>query len=281
MEQSIITELLPSRQLKDAIRSTGHRFTERELVLMAEQYAPTRKHRVNALEYIAAQATDSRAKQLAERLLTYHRDALERMLSPEPDTVYVAEIREQPDSYLEHYPCRSFHAAMAVIHGFCEEYAVVLSESSTVEIKKYRVLDEGDDLDDFELGEISLTKDLEIASADYWPLEENHFINADGTLDSIHYPDVLAPYSAVSFSDFRGLQYGMQVKAFRESDDDDAYVIYLDSDSINAQDLSNFGNAHSHVPIPMIQQIEPEQLPETERANYFRLAAYLKGRELI
>ena len=281
MDQTLITGLLPSRQLKDAIRAAAHRFTDRELVQIAEQYAPTRKQRVSALEYIAAHSTDTRAKELAERLLSYHRDAMERMLSQEPDTVYVAEIREKPDSYLEHYPCRSFNAAMAVIHGFCEEYAVVLSDQSTVEIKKYRVLGEEDDFDDFELGEICLNKDLEIASADYWPLEENHFFNPDGTVDFIHFPDVLAPYGPVAFSDFRGRQYGMQVKAFRESEDDDAYVIYLDSESVDAEDLSQFGNAHSHVPIPRIEQIELHRLPEKERSNYLRLESYLKGRGLI
>lgn len=281
MEQTIITDLLPSQQLKEAIRTTGHRFSDRELVLIAEQYAPTRKQRVNALEYIAVHCTDPREKQLAERLLCYHRDALERMLSPEPDTVYAAELRKHPDSYTEHYLCRSFEAAMRAIRGFCGEYTVVFNDLSSIEIKKYRILDEASAFAECELGEIRLTKDLEIASADYWPLEENHFINADGTVDFIRFPDILAPYSPVAFTDFQGRQYGMQVKAFRESDDDDAYVIYLDSESVNAEALSSFGNAHCHVPIPRVEQIDPEQLPEKERANYLRLAEYLKSRQLI
>ena len=281
MDQTIITDLLPSQQLKDAIRATDHRFTGRELVLMAEQYAPTRKQRLNALENIVAQCADSGVVKLAERLLDYHRDALEQMLLPEPDTVYIAEIREHPDSFLEHYPCRSFQAALHVIHGFCEEYAVALDDYSTVEIKKCRVLREDDDFDQFELGEISITKDLEIASADYWSLETNHFICPDGTMDFIRFPDILAPYGPVIFKNWRGRQYGMQVKSFRESDEDDAFVIYLDSESVNSEDLSNFGNAHCHVPIPRIEQIQPEQLPEKERANYFRLVEYLKSRSLI
>jgi len=195
--------------------------------------------------------------------------------------VYVAEIRENRNSYLEHYPCRSFNAAMAVIHGFCQEYAVALNDNSTVEIKKYRVLGEDDDFDECELGEICLDRDLEIVSADYWPLEENLFINADGTSSVIRFPDFLPPCCPVSYTDFRGRQYGMQVNALREGDDDYAYVIELDADSVNAGDLSGFGNAHLHVPFPLVEQLELDQLPEKERANYLRLESYLRSRGLI
>ena len=281
MEQSRIAAFLPSQQLRDAIRETAHRFTDRELVMIAEQYAPIRKDRMDALETIAEQTDDPDTRKLAERLLAYHREALERFLATEPDTVYVAEIREKPNSYLEHYLCRSFRAAMGVIRGFCEEYAVTLNESSTVEIKKYRVLSEADDFDECELGEVCLTRDLEIASADYWSLEQNHFINADGSAEFIHFPDVLAPYSAVTFKDFRGMQYGLQIKAFRDGKDDDAYVIYLDSESFHSEDLSDFGSAHCHVPIPCLEQIAPERLPEKERENYTRLVDYLRDRRLI
>ena len=281
MEQSRIAAFLPSQQLRDAIRDTAHRFTDRELVMIAEQYAPTRKDRMDALETIAEQTNDPETRKLAERLLTYHREALERIQFQEPDTVYVAEIREKPNSYLEHYPCRSYPAAMRVIGGFCKEYAVALNGSSTVEIKKYRVLSEEDDFDECELGEVCLNKDLEIISADYWSLEKNHFINADGSAAFIHFPDVLAPYSAVAFQGFRGMQYGLQIKAFRDSKDDDAYVIYLDFEPVNSEDLSDFVSAHCHVPIPRLEQIDPQRLPEKERENYARLVAYLTDRGLI
>ena len=281
MDQTPITDLLPSARLREAIRDTGHRFTDRELLLMAEQYAATRKQRVNALEYIAACCADPRVREKVEDRLAYHRDAMERMLSPEKDTVYAAEIRTEPDAYNEHYLCKTYAAALRAIRGFCEEYTVALRDNSSVEVKKYRILDENDDFAECELGEICLTKDLEIASADYWPLEEGHGVTDDGTLACIRFPDVLAPYSPVAFTDWQGKQYGLQVKSLREGDDDDAYVIYLDAESVNAQDLSGFGNAHCHVAIPLVEEIPPEQLPEKERANYFRLAAYLKDRGII
>ena len=77
------------------------------------------------------------------------------------------------------------------------------------------------------------------------------------------------------------MQYGLQIKAFRDGKDDDAYVIYLDSESFHSEDLSDFVNAHCHVPIPRLEQIDPERLPEKERENYTRLVDYLRDRRLI
>ena len=135
MDQSIITDLLPSKQLKEAIRSTGFSFSEHELLLIAEQYAPTRDQLLSALEYLAANCADSRQIVLAEERICYHREALDRMLTSEPDRVYAAEIREHPDSYTEHYLCKTYPAAVRAIENFREEYVVQFIDSSSIAVK--------------------------------------------------------------------------------------------------------------------------------------------------
>ena len=103
MEQSRIAAFLPSQQLRDAIRETAHRFTDRELVMIAEQYAPIRKDCMDALETIAEQTDDPDTRELAERLLAYHREALERFLAAEPESevmvdAYIQQMSRNEES---------------------------------------------------------------------------------------------------------------------------------------------------------------------------------------
>ncbi len=286
MDQKRFVELLPSVQLKARIAETGFLFRERELIVIAERYARKFAQRQTLLDILTEQCCERQNRDLARALYRQHAQDMESITHRDPGTAYYVEITPDEDSATEHILCASFDAALRAVRKFRTEFEVEFSDASEIRIEKESLFDGTVDFEKQMLGCAWLTEGLEVGSAEsyaddgdrieIWDLYDSESEN------NVRYPEILKePCSPVRFPARFGYAYGMQIGRFRCNEYDDAYVIRLDSSSVNSDDLTNFHNAHCHIPIPTLDQIPPEELPEPERANYFRLEAYFKQNGMI
>lgn len=279
MNQKIITDLLPSNQLKCIISQTNHEFSIIELLIITNIYSKTYDDRINKLEYLVDNCENQQEKELIQDVIKNRKESFEKMITPEGGTVYFVEIEIDADSYTEKYICKNYETALKTVQHFSKEYEVQFTDYSYICIKKCTVFDDAVDFYNDELGEILLTKDLEVESAEYWSIKNPEDIT--DCENRVLYPKFLKELSPVKFINHSGIHYGLQIDSFRDDEYDDAYVIYLNSKSVNCSDLSNFQNAHDHIPIPLIEQITVDELPQKEKSNYFRLIDYLKTENII
>lgn len=279
MNQKIITDLLPSNQLKDVILQTNHKFSIRELLIITNIYSKTYDDRISKLEYLAANCENQQEKAFIQDIIENRKESFEKMITPEEGTVYFVEIEENYNSYTEKYICKNYETALKTVQHFSKEYNVQFNDYSYICIKKCAVFDDVVDFDNDELGEILLTKDFEVENAEYWSIANIEDIS--DCENRVIYPKILKNFSPVKFINHSGLHYGLQLDSFRDNEYDDAYVIYLNSKSVNCSDLSNFESAYEEIPIPKIEQITVDELPQKEKSNYFRLIDYLKNENFI
>lgn len=278
MDQKVITDLLPSKQLKKIIHETKHKFSLWELWIIAENYSKTFDEKIKNLQYITAHFADAEQKETAQQIISKQKSELNKMMLEEDGTVYLVEIQEDVNSYNEHYICKNYEAAYKTVKKFKKEYKIVFTEFSIISISKWQVFDRNIDFENDELGVITLTENLKIQSANYWAFHNNFTFSPE---TQIFYPEILLPYSPVKYKNSYGINYGLQINTFRNDEYDDAYVIDINSESTNKEDLRNFENAHHHIPIPEMEQISVDELPDKERSNYCRMVSYLKNKNYI
>ena len=281
MNQKIITDLLPSEQLKNKIKETDHRFTEHELVLIAEEYAETINDKLEKLLYLADNLTDEEERKFARERATKIEDDLNTFAKREPHTVYQVEIEDKPDAYRETYICKDYHTALITIAKFCAEYEVTLGEFSHVCIKKRAVFADSPDFENDELGGVFLNEKLLPTFVWNSWLTRDEDYSEPVIIETAKYPNFLKPYSPVKFKDYNGYRYGLQIENFRNDEYDDAFVIYLDSELFDRESLEGYENSHTHIPLPKVTELELKDLPDKERENCERLIAYLKTRDII
>lgn len=281
MNQKIITDLLPSMELKNKIKETDHKFTEYELVLIAEEYAETVNDKLEKLLYLAENLVEEEEREFARERAKKIENDLNTFAKREPHTVYQVEIEDKPDAYRETYICKDYRTALITIAKYCAEYEVTLDEFSHICIKKRTVFASNTDFENDELGGVFLNEKLLPTFVwTGWQTKDEDY-SEPVIIETPKYPNFLKPYSPVKFKDYYGYHYGLQIEKFREDEHDDAFVIYLDTGLYNRESLEDFENSHTHVSIPDIVQVELEDLPDNERKNCEKLIAYLKAQDLI
>ena len=282
MNQKIITNLLPSQELKNKIKETNHKFTEHELVLIAEEYAETINDKLEKLLYLAENLTEEEERKFARERANKIEGDFNSFAKREPHTVYQVEIEAEPDDYRETYICRDYHTALITIAKFCAEYDVSLDDFSHICIKKRAVFADIPDFDNDELGGVLLNENLLPTFVwNKWPPENDEDYSEPIIIETPKYPNFLKPYSPVKFKDYHGYRYGLQIGKLRNDEYDDAYVVFLDTEDYDSESPDNFDYPHTHIPLPKVVELELEDLPDKELKNCERLITYLKTRDII
>lgn len=282
MNQKIITDLLTSEDLKNKIEETNHKFTEHELVLIAEDYAETINDKLEKLLYLAENLTEEDERNFARERAKKIEDDLHSFAKRELHTVYQVEIEDKPDAYRETYICKDYPTALITIAKFCAEYEVTFNEFSHIQIRKRAVFADSPDFDNDELGGVLLNENLLPTFVwNKWPPENDEDYSEPIIIETAKYPNFLKPYSPVKFKDYYGYRYGLQIEKLRDDEYDDAFVIFLDTEQYDSESLEDFDYPHIHIPIPKVVQLELKDLPDKEQKNCEKLIAYLKSEQLI
>lgn len=140
MNQKIITDLLPSNQLKCIISQTNHEFSIIELLIITNIYSKTYDDRINKLEYLVDNCENQQEKELIQDVIKNRKESFEKMITPEEGTVYFVEIEIDADSYTEKYICKNYETALKTVQHFSKEYEVQFTDYSYICIKKCTVL---------------------------------------------------------------------------------------------------------------------------------------------
>ncbi len=289
-----ILELLPSRALKNKIREVSYEFTEKELLYILFEYAPTFEERLVLLDRF----TETASPEIGEtvRLIAaWQRRIIDAFRVLGEGEVYELHIKDTPDSYDETYLCGSYEAALAYIDLFYEEYDTTEKGDST----RYRIVKRRiyagkpeEAFDEDYLAECVLDQYKRVLTVDDEMDRSPYGIGfCEGrdcdTCEKICLYDrswVLFPCftengDLVKFTDDKGaVRYGIN---FQWNDDpaDCLCVDPLDSLAVRYHSFENAGDDHEHPPLPWVEPASIEELIKSMREDYLAFMAYLKEPE--
>ena len=281
-----ILALLPSADLREAIRRTGYRVPDGDLLTIAWRFAPDYDARIALLRELG-EGLEGEYKAYVSRILDTQREMLEGFSRQEEGTVYELFVKETPDACDEGNLCRSYEEALRMIpliyreYPFCKE-----GEETRYRVVKRRILsDETGFLED-EIGEARLLPrkklyDVELYALDHRPEGcKGGCLSCEFPCVSCHevlFPTFVRHGEAVRYKrdPFSGGQVFGIVFDLGETPCADCYVIPLESLPVCYHDFENIHNAHQHIPAPLVERIEPSALPEKLRADYEACLAYI------
>ena len=281
--QDRIIELIPSKELQNAIKEKEYHLSEIALLATVYHCAPDFSSRIAHLRLLESAFT-GQIKAYTARIIETQHQMLHAFLKNEPGAIYELHIKETPDSYDERYLCSSFDAAMKLIPMFYQEYNSKENPSSRYRIVKRRVFSA-------KVGE-TFSEDF-LGDADLLPNGVIHSVNVDGfcpedcdglCLDcdrycvrtqEIPYPCFTNHADAVKYRKYDGSSCFGIVLQWDDAPTNECYVIPLDSEQVRYRDYENAHCAHEHIPVYFVEKISPECLPDGMQQDYFAYAAYL------
>ena len=281
-----VLSLLPSEDLKEAIRRTGYRLSDWDLLAIAWRYAPDYDARIALLRELG-EGLEEEYRAYVSRILDTQREMLEGFSLQEEGTVYELFVKETPDACDEGTLCRSYEEALRMIpliyqeYPFCEE-----GEETRYRVVKRRILSDQTGFLEDEMGEARLLPgkklyDVQLYALDHRPEEcEGGCVSCEFPCVGCHevrFPTFVRHGDAVKYKRdpfFGGQAFGI-VFDLGEDASADCYVIPLDSLAVRYHDFENIHNAHQHIPAPLVERVEPSALPEKLRADYEACRQYL------
>ena len=289
-----ILNLLPSCALKSKIREVGYELTEKELLFILFEYAPTFDERLALLERFAETASPE-TKETAELIMAWQRRIFDAFRILGEGEVYELHIKDTPDSYDETYLCGSYEAALHYMALFYEEYGTAEKGDSTrYRIVKRRIYTGKPDevFDEDYLAECVLDQHKRVLTVDDDMDDSPYGVGfCEGrdcdTCEKIclhHGRTVLFPcftqnLDLVKFIDDNGaVRYGINF----QWDDDPAECLCvdpLDSRAVQYHSFENAGDDHEHPPLPLAEPASVEELSEEMREDYLAFMEYLKETE--
>ena len=281
-----ILSLLPSADLREAIRRTGYRLPDGDLLVIAWRYAPDYDARIALLRELG-EGMEEEYRAYVSQILDTQREMLDGFSRQEEGTVYELFIKETPDACDEGTLCRSYEEALRMIPLIYQEYPFCKEgEETRYRVVKRRILSDQTGFLDDEMGQVRLLPEKKLYDVDLYALN-NRPEECEGGCVSCEFPcpdchDVLFPTfvrhgEAVKYKrdPFLGGQAFGIVFDLGEDAAADCYVIPLTSDAVRYHDFENIHNAHQHIPAPLVERIEPSALPEKLRADYEACRQYL------
>lgn len=257
-----VIAMLPSGDLRAAVKAGGHVFSETDLLKFIDGYAPSFGKKIEFFDLAAEVFADKQTKFHAKKLAEHCRKIYDYFASPSDGVVYVIEIRSSCDGghYLETLVNKTLDDALITLQTCAREHKRYISEGEfyKYEIKKHSTACARKYNDN--VGEICSCKwdpKLGIVDINAWQLKNEFGVDCNTCkrkhvcLDShqVEYPPFLQPYELVAyktngFTPIEYNEYGTPVKytdisygvlccdMTRDDNNIDSYVICLDSKCI-------------------------------------------------
>lgn len=277
----MITSRFWSETLKQEIAARKFLFSPEALMAIAYKYTKSYTEKLRLLVLFAEHVPE--VAEHASLVIRWLEGCFEKLKAPAPGMVF--EIQFDDDGDEEHYICADFDTCLEKIDRFYEHYDWLReSEKSRYTVLKRRLLHTGDDLSSYDEGSCVIGPGKEIVyvstgmTCEYGDCdgecEDCPHPCADNREDLI--PSFIPDLSAVRYRDFADeICFGCIITDGSDGWDD--YIIPLDS-SMFEEGLDEYRHSlhHEHVPIPDVEQISPDALPEPMRCNYETFVAFWK-----
>jgi len=280
-----IISMIPSSSLKEAIKAAEFHLSNEGMLVTAFRYAPDFNSRLEILKELE-QGTSGELKAYIARLIDTQYRMYEEFLSDSDGSIFEVHIKTAPDSYDERYLCSTYRSAIEIIPLFLQEYSCTPNISTRYTIVKrcFFSAENGGAFSEDELGEIVLLPDLSVFSVNLYKYEHyaeecnGQCINCNRCCVSCYellFPNFTNHGDVVSFSEnISGTkEYGI-VYHFGAQQDSDCYIIPIDSYVVRYRDFENIHNSHRHIPLPTVEKITVNELPDSLKEDYIACKAY-------
>ena len=257
-----IIKLLPSQTLKDYLKTSKFRFSEKDLLKFVEDYSPTFETKLKLLEEAAEVFTDKSVVKHARKLLEYHKKSFDEYMTASNDAVYEVEIFCNPDDREETYILKTFDDAIVLIKKYLKYYRDIgvkdnkrsqyriLKKTTAAPRKPSDLCCKVGEIGRCVLGYGQVIKSVEMHyNGSYWKKCGGHCVDcADECIDvhSPHFPVFLQQYDLVAYKtawdctvvdygdrackcdSYGNIVYGILTTNMREYDDD-THVVLLNN----------------------------------------------------
>lgn len=292
--QNAVTALLPSVSAREAVAQKNFAFSDRALLRIIYEYAPTLDMKLTLFEQAKTVFAEKSAKLHAQKLIDYYMRQLNDFRTPKANTIYEVVIKSEPDITPDRYLVPTYEDALSCIEchlKYCEIKAkdesplarYTISRRSTVAPRKPSDIGKLSWPDECILGYKRKIIDVRCrAIANEWrdkcPLHDFCYKCKYDCIDKdeLPLPRFLNLYDLVRIKYTSGeTEYGIYAY---ESDEDDytAYVYMLDHEYVKERcldktDENGIGYSfytHDHIPLAIAERVDPETVPESVRADY-------------
>ena len=283
--QDEIVSCLWSKDLKEHIQEKKYFFSEKQLLLIAYQFAPTYENRLQLLSLL--RESFQSISEHAAKCILWQEKKLRLFRDDDPNAVYELRIKTEPDASEERYLCASFEAALDVIDGFYKHYNEEETESVRYWISKRRIIQDGEPFCEDELGECVLGRGKTILSVDFYTEEKENGTCDCRCLDckdmsveceEVCFPTFIPNHSAVRYlmsdgSVHFGFSFGIDDLCDR------VYIIPLDGEMLEgrAYDAHWGYHWHEHIQSPYVESVDPDTLPDRLKENFYAFLKYAKS----
>ena len=274
-----VLDLIPSKDLKQAIKKNHTVFKPIELAEIIERYAKSFDQRIMMFEELKDCIDDCAVIEFIERQVQYHLDSRARFISEDDGSVFELLIKETPDGYEERYLCTSFEAAIRYIPLFFQEYECAPNADTYYEIKKRKIIGELEAFQEDCIASCYLNNNAEPLTYDACDIERNHcdgrcfdcnqtcFYNIE-----IGFPVFLDNLALVRYKTGNKHSYGIHLNNI--TDDDTIYVLDLANEVMTYKDYKNDFYAHDHIDAPLVEKVDLQDVPDDIRKTYETYIAY-------
>jgi len=269
--QSAIVSCFFSRDLKQYIEENDYRFSGKELLSLADHFAPTYQEKMRFARLLSE--TDDEAAPMAKAYAENLARRLDAFLSPDPSAVYELTIQDTPSAYPERYLCADFDTALRTVDRFYETYADQPNRDSKYTVEKRKILKSSDDFQEDVLFSGVLTARKDILSIEIgfvqWDKE-------DIALPMPEFPAFLPAVTPVKYISLSGnLQYGVYVD-IEHPPTETAFIIPFDTEMMKTASFKELWPTcgHMHIPCPDIESIPLSILPAHMQETYFSFVAW-------
>ena len=279
-----IVNLIPSEDLRNAIKSAEYQLTDIALLATAYHCAPDFSSRIEHLQMLEAVFTGE-IKAYTARIIETQHQMLDTFLRNETGVAFELHIKETPDAYDETYLCSSFEAAMKMIPLFFQEYNCNETALTRYRITKRRVFsaNEGEVFTEDYLGEAILLPGgiIQSVEMDGFCAEDCDGLCQDCERCCIYRQEILYPCftdhaDAVKYRKHDGsVGYGV-VLQWDDAPTNESYIIPLDSEQVRYHDFINAHYAHEHIPSVFVARISVDSLSDEMQKDYLAYSAFLK-----
>jgi len=281
-----ILNLIPSKDLRAAIKETGFVPTDEDLLSIAYNCAANFDSRIEYLRLLE-ESFHGELKAYVSRLIQSEKQELEAFISNNGSAVYELHIKESPDAYDEKYLCASYEAALKMIPMFYQEYGCSENPSSRYSIEKRQVFSaaKGEGFAEDNMGDMLLLPNAVIFSVivDGFSAEYcSHDDCDDCQRPCLHrvataFPRFMQYGDVVKYLNYdRVEEYGVNLD-WDKAPTHECYLIPLNNEYISFHDFKNAFYAHHHIRSEFVERISVEELPEQLQEDCIAYLEYLKN----
>ena len=279
MLQDIVLNKIGTQFFIDEVKKSKYTFSDTDLAYMAYHFTRNLDDRVDLLKQIYELTDDNNLKDMINKAINGIKEEYSNFIKPEENAIFEACIKETPSSWEERYLCKTYEGALKRISLFFEFYRIAIQNDSSWFYINKRIAKDCNTVEEFiedEIGSMTLLKGLVIQDVKYYPTREEKDKNSDeyGFLNiEIKYPEILNNFDIVKYNRGGEVNFAINIINFSIND---LYLIPLDEDYYDEEDLEFIWDSHLHTELPLIEKISYDQLSEKLKINYDKIVNHIQ-----